>query len=100
MQLCELWKVVQMILFVTNTFVNVFVHTLMNVDTLHRHLFYDLLNEMCRKHIYEENHLQNSLYVNCHIELHSDSLNSKDLHRNVFVTQNFFFQIFLFINVT
>ncbi len=36
----------------------------------------DLLNEMCRNTIYEENHLQNFLYVNCHI-LNSDSLHSK-----------------------
>ncbi len=67
MQLCELWKV-------TNTFVNVFCTYI--VEFWHFTQKNDLLNEMCRNTIYEENHLQNFLYVNCHI-LNSDSLHSK-----------------------
>ncbi len=67
MQLCELWKV-------TNTFVNVFCTYI--VEFWHFTQKNDLLNEMCRNTIYEENHLQNFLYVNCHI-LYSDSLHSK-----------------------
>lgn len=54
-----------MIFFVTNTcksFVNVFVHKLLNFDTLHRKK--EIYTEICRKTIYAENRLQNILYVN------------------------------------